>query len=293
MPQESFPCTTLTSLKHSFQTKLEEYKVALEEVRVEGTLGSVERLRVIEAELNNIKTEIEEELNEAGYTLEEITTLSTNYEHPDGRVEDITLDLEATLKDFESFYNTHGIPVPPDFAPKIREIFTTNQTAIENEIKTKGFNKMLVVPGNLSLPDIAKKLEMENGYYLWDDFKNAGGFARAIETTHTENHRLILVHDAKELTNRPELASTLNITGIDAENHDPLSLTDYLVFANHHYTKTGEHLDTTKYTWTSTQAGSGFVRVAWYPGGGQLGVDVGVPGGARGSLGVRPSAVFT
>ncbi len=293
MSKEPFPCTTISTLKSNLEVKLEEYKVALEEARVEGTVGSVERLRAIEVELETLKTVIEEELNEVGYSLEEVTTLSTRYKHPDGRVEDVTLDIEATLEDFESFYNTHGIPVPPDFAPKIREIFTTNQTAIENAIKTKGFNKMLLVPGNLSLPNVAKKMEMEQGYFLGDNFKNAGGFTGAIETTHTENHRLILVHDAKELTDRPELASTLNISGTDAQNQDPLSLTDYLVFANHHYTKTGEHLDTAKLTWTSTQAGTGLVRVRWDSGGGLLYVGVIDPSGSRGNLGVRSSAVFT
>ncbi len=69
----SFPCTTLTSLKHSLQTKLEEYKVVLEEVRVEGTVGSVQRLRDIEVELETLKTTIEEELNKAGYSLETAT----------------------------------------------------------------------------------------------------------------------------------------------------------------------------------------------------------------------------
>ncbi len=78
MPKEPFPCTTLTSLKHSLQTKLEEYKAALEEVRIEGTMSSVQRLRAIEAELTNIKTAIEEELNKAGYSLETPETTDPN-----------------------------------------------------------------------------------------------------------------------------------------------------------------------------------------------------------------------
>ncbi len=293
MPKEPFPCTTLTSLKHSLQTKLEEYKVALEEVRETGTVGSVERLRAIEAELTNIKTTIEEELNKAGYTLEEVTTLSTRYEHPDGRVEDVTLDIEATLEDFEGFYNTHGIPVPPDFAPKIREIFNNNQIKIREQIKTKGFNKMIVVPGNLSLPDIVDKLQMGNGYFLGDNFKNAGGFAIAIEPTYTKNHRLILIHDAKELTDRPELASTLKITGTDAEIQKPLSLTDYLVFAKHHHTQTNEHLGGTKAIWMSTKSGINLVCVVWFPDRAGFIVDSRDSLFLNDDLGVRPSAVFT
>ncbi len=289
----SFPCPTITSLKHSLQTKLEEYKVALEEVRETGTVGSVQRLRIIEVELETLKTTIEEELNKAGYTLEEVTTLSTNYEHPDGKLETITFDLEATLKDFKSFYSTHGIPVPKDFAPKMRKIFNDNQTEIEDAIKTKGFNKMILVPGNLSLTDIAEKMKMEKGYWLGESFKNTGGFAGVIETTHTENHRLILVHDAKELTLRPELASTLKITGTDAQNHNPLSLTDYLVLAKHYYTKTGKHLDTNNSTWTSNIASVTFIVVTWVDSDKALNVYAYIPSCSYDNLGVRPSAVFT
>ncbi len=293
MSKEPFPCSIISTLKSNLEVKLEEYKVALEEVRVEGTTRSVERLRAIEVELETLNIAIEKELNKAGYSLEEVSTLSTRYEHPDGRVEDVTLDIESTLEDFEDFYNTHGIPVPSDFAPKIREIFNNNQIKIREQIKTKGFNKMLVVPGNLSLPDIVDKLQMENGYFLGDNFKNAGGFAIAIEPTYTKNHRLILIHDAKELTDRPELASTLKITGTDAQNQNPLSLTDYLVLAKHHYTQTSEHLGGTKAIWMSTKSGINLVCVVWFPDRAGFIVDSRDSLFLNDDLGVRPSAVFT
>ncbi len=78
MSKEPFPCSIISTLKSNLEVKLEEYKAALEEVRETGTVGSVERLRAIEAELTNIKTAIEEELNKAGYSLETPETTDPN-----------------------------------------------------------------------------------------------------------------------------------------------------------------------------------------------------------------------
>ncbi len=299
MSKEPFPCSIISTLKSNLEIKLEEYKVALEEVRAEGTMNSVRRLRAIEAELDTIKSELEDELSKAGYSLEEenTSTLSADYKHPDGKLETITFDLEATLEDFKSFYDTHGIPVPSDFAPKIREIFNNNQTAIENEIKIHGFNKMLVVPGNLSLIDVARKMSKGKGYNLRGNFKDNRGFAGATEPPHTKKHRLVLVHDAEELSDREELKSTINIRGVDAESFNLLSLTDYLIFAKHHYIQTKKHLDTTDRTWIATKSGSNtitnLVSVGWIRDDRRLSVRTYGIAVSYGDLGVRPSAVFT
>ncbi len=296
MSKEPFPCTTITSLKHSLQVKLEEYKAALEEVRETGTVGSVERLRVIEAELTSIKTEIEEELNKAGYSLEEENTskLSVDYEHPDGEVENITFDLEFIIHDFQSFFVDHDLEVPPDFAPKIREIFNNNQIKIREQIKTKGFNKMLVVPGNLSLRYVMRRMEQDKGTLIWFN-DDTDFFSAVIEPPHTQKHRLILVHDAGELSDREELASTLDITNTDALLHNPLSLVDYLIFARHHKNQTGKQLDAYLGTWTSSILDAGILCVSFFDSGEKLSIHINriSLGLAYSPVGVRPSAVFT
>ncbi len=117
MSKEPFPCSTISTLKSNLEVKLEEYKVALEEVRVEGTMSSVNRLKEIEVELDTIKGEIEDELSKVGYSLEipEVTdpnvinqelkelgspaTIDTNIE---GGVINLTLSPEI-LKALQSY----------------------------------------------------------------------------------------------------------------------------------------------------------------------------------------------
>jgi hypothetical protein len=217
--------------------------------------------------------------------------ISASYTHPDGKKETITLDLEAKFQEFLSFYQKTKVDLPPDFENTIRDIWNNNQTEIEQAIEQNGFDEMLIIPGSIPLTDLAEKTKMENGNWESDNFKAGGSFAGAV-SQNVDKPRLVLVHKTQELTERPELASTLNIKGQDVKLDQTLTLEDYLVFQRKYFEETGKHLDEKKYVWLATKSGTRLVHSRWNPAHRKLdvyAVDLGYQGG---NLGVRPSRCF-
>jgi DNA polymerase III delta prime subunit len=221
----------------------------------------------------------------------QISEISADYEHPDGKRETITLDFEAKLQEFISFYQKTNIDLPTDFEDIVRDLWEKNQDKIEQAIEQKGFDELLIIPGNIPLADLAEKMKMESGNYTSGNFTEGGGFAGAI-SFNTDKPRLILVHKTQNLKDRPELASTLNIKGQDVKLDEALTLEDYLIFQKKYFEETNKHLDEDGWTWLATKSAARLVNSYWDPGAHQLVVracDLAFQGG---SLGVRPACCF-
>ena len=217
--------------------------------------------------------------------------ISASYTHPDGKKETITIELEANLEEFLSFYKKTGIDLPPDFEDAIRDIWNANQTEIEEAIEQNGFNDILVIPAIQSIEELKDKMTMENGYYTDSDFNNAGGFASVV-SPNTDKPRLILVHNSQNLKDRPELEQTLNTKGQDVKLDQALTLEDYIIFQRKYFEETGKHLDEDGWTWLSFKVGTRLVYSHWNPGNHELYVNAFALGSQSGFLGVRPSRCF-
>ncbi len=205
--------------------------------------------------------------------------------------ESITLDLEAKTKEFLDLYQKTGLDLPPDFEESIAEIWNRNSTEIQEAIEQNGFDDVLLVPGNISLPELADKMKMEKGNYEYGNFKEGGGFAGAV-SSNVDKPRLVLVHKAQNLKDRPELAKTRNTKGQDVKLDQALTLEDYLVFQRKYFEETGKHLDEDGWTWLATKSGARLVDAGWDPDSGELCVGAGDLGVQDEGLGVRPSRSF-
>jgi flagellar hook-basal body complex protein FliE len=286
----------LDSLKPDLQEGIKEYEQALKDGLFEDANGEPEgsgearkealqrKLTALADRAEKIKDRLDskEELSEA------MPEVSTTYTHPDGKKETITLDIEAKLQDFISFYQKTNIDLPPDFEDTIHDIWDRNQAEIEQAIEQNGFDDMLIIPGNIPLADLAEKMKMENGYYFYqvkDDFSD-------VVSQNVDQPRLILVHKTQELDDRPELASTLNIKGQDVKLAQTLTLEDYIIFQRKYFEETGKHLDEEKAVWVATRSGARLVYSYWYPDDHGLDVRANDLAGQSGRLGARPSRCF-
>mgnify|MGYP001579060380 FL=1 len=217
--------------------------------------------------------------------------LSTSYTRPDGRVETITLNLESKLQEFIDLYAQTNINLPPNFKDTIRSIWNNNQVEIEKAIQQQGFNELLILPGNIPLPELKDKMSMENGYLEGSNFTSGGSFASA-KSPNVTKARIVLVHNAQDLQDRQELAQTLNIKGQDVKLDQALSLEDYIVFQRYYFEKTGKHLDEVNYTWLNTKSGACLVHSIWSPDDGILYVRASDPDDRASHLGSRLSRCF-
>jgi hypothetical protein len=186
--------------------------------------------------------------------------------------ETITIDFEKKLEYSVSFYKTHNIDLPENFTEIMIDIWTRNIDIIKKTIEEQGFDEILLIPGNLSVPDIHAK--MSEGYSATttgDLFDEGGSFEGVIEKT--TGPRIILIHKnrAQNLEDRLELEKTL---GDDADSlinsGQTLTLTDYLIYQRQFFEETGKHLDESDYyTYlpgsTVRNSGGGFyvVDVLW------------------------------
>jgi len=221
--------------------------------------------------------------------------LSATYTHPDGKQENITISFEQKFQEFIDLYKTTNLNLPPDFEDSIRIIWETNQTEMEQAIQEKGFDEILIIPGNIPLSELSEKMKMEDGY---GDYINLGGKTvdildgANISSQNTNKPRIILVHNTQNLKDRPELEQTLNTKGKDVKPNEALSLEDYLVFQRKYFEKNQKHLDKNGGTWLSTKSGSRLVGSSWGSGNRRLSVDAIVLEYSSGNLGVRPSRCF-
>ncbi len=253
-------------------------------------------------DLNDIPTDELRTLNALYEKLDalvspETPALSATYHRPqeDGTTtpEVIELSLEASLSSFESFYTTHHLDLPPDFKERMEDIWNRNRSEMEKAIEQYGFDTLLLVPGGTALPDLHTKMtEGYNHTFEGGNFKTGGSFAGVSEDTSKD--RIILVHKAQELNLHPALNDTLNKAAQTfLDQHESLTLSDYLIFQRKHFDETGQHLDEKEWTWLpGSRSGTPVVLAYWRPDGGRLGVNADGPSNRSSNRGCRLSRCF-
>ena len=290
----------LSSMKSPLQEGIREYEQALKDDVFEDADGEPAgsgdaRKEEMQAKLTALADRAEKvktELNSGELLANQTFEVSASYTHPDGKKETITIDFESKLQDFISFYQKTNIDLSVDFEDVVREIWDKNQIEIEQSMEQNGFDEILIVPGNISLTELKDKMTMESGYWESSNFKDGGSFAGAKSQNNVDKPRLILAHKTKELTDRPELASTLNIKGQDVKLDQTLTLEDYLIFQRKYFEETGKHLDETRYVWLATKSDARLVNSRWDPAARRLDVDANDLTLQGDGLGVRPSRCF-
>ena len=292
----------LKSLKPTWQEWIKEYEQALKDGVFEDADGEqegagVSRKDALEEKITAISDRAEKmkvKLDSKEALPQATPEISASYTHPDGKKETVTLDLEAKLQDFISFYQKTKVDLPPDFEDTVRDIWNNNQTEIEQAIEQNGFNGLLVIPATPNIGDLSKKMKMENGYY--DNIKTSSTVQTLngipLISQNVDKPRLILVHKTQNLKDRLELKKTLNIKGQDVKLDQALTLEDYIIFGTKYYMETGKHLDEDGWTWLATKAGARLVYSVWPPGNHGLAVHAADLDFQDDSLGVRPSRCF-
>ena len=209
--------------------------------------------------------------------------------------ETIEIDFEKRLEQSINFYKNHSIDIPDDFAEKMKDIWERNQDEIKNAIEEKGFDEILLIPENVPLEELDKK--MTEGYksetYLSDNFKSGGSWSGVKEDNET---RMVLVHkkNAQNLKDHPLLKETLGKTAeFFIKAGEKLNLTDYEIFQREYFEETRKHLDEDGWTWLpGSKSGSRVVSSDFNPGDGQVYVDADDPGSSGDGLGCRLSRSF-
>ena len=300
----------LKPLKPALQEGIKEYEQALKDDVFEDAPGEPSgtgeaRKEAMQKNLTAIFDRAEKLKNKlnSGEILSQATPeISTTYSRPDGKKETITLDFEAKLQEFISFYQKTNLDLPADFEDTARDLWDRNQAEIEQAMEQKGFNDLLIIPGNIPLADLAEKMKMESGYWLGDNFKNGGNFAGVV-SPNVDKPRIILFHKKTlpEVQAENGLDVHLNITAGDAlklfeKNPDEhMTLPDFIILERKVFEDSGIHItDYTKNSgqWLNTKAGARLVYSHWYPDAHKLHVAAYVLESQAGDLGVRPSRCF-
>ncbi|MDD4803740.1 MAG: hypothetical protein PHN69_01070 [Candidatus Pacebacteria bacterium] len=222
--------------------------------------------------------------------IERLQKIEAVYTRPDGKQETIEFDFEKELTNFSDFYKKTGIELPSDFEDSMRDIWNRNQEQIQNEVGNKGFNEILLIPENISLTELKEKMSVGNGYFEHRNFENNGSFDKVISPT--KNNRIVLTYNTKELTDRPELNSTLDTKEQDVNISKALSLEDYLILYKKIFEETGEHIDVEKSSWTSTKLDTRLVHVRCFSIENKLDIDADGFGYHDPDMGTRTSSSF-
>jgi len=301
-PQEKLRASyteRLATLQHPIIEATKEYQTALAEEAFEDQTGEEagageKRRKVMQNKITTLLDRAEKLKTQldSGEPLPTFTPdLTTTYHHPDGHSETIHIDLEQKLQDFTTFYQQNHLDLPANFEDIIHDLWERNQTEIQTAIEQHGFDDLLLIPAGLSLPDIADKLQMENGYLEGSNFTTGGSFAGATDPQ-PDQSRLVLVHHSQNLEDRPELVATKNVKGQDLNLDHLLTLSDHLIFQKKYFTETNQHLDVKGWTWLATKSGARLVYAGWGPVGGRLSVGAYDLSILPPNLGARPSRSF-
>jgi len=246
--------------------------------------------------------------------LESLSPIFARYEYKNpetGQVEsteDITLDIEQAISAYEALYRKERggrkLPLPPDFAAQMEDIWSRNREAIKQAIEEKGFDDLILIPEGLNLEELHQTMTADySKTYEDSDFKAGGSFAGVTEAR--LGSRLVLIHrrNAKDPTDpnvRPEIKQTLNISAKEAKGKgEDLCLSEYLVYQRRYFEEEQQHLDPKGWTWCpgstvpNPAGGVRFVNANWYPDDGQVVVDAVGPSFRHSLLAARSSRVFS
>jgi hypothetical protein len=300
----------LQSLKPTLEEGIKEYEQALEDDVFEDAegepAGTGEAKKVaMQNKLTALfdRAEKMRERLDSGEPIPQATPeISTTYTHPDGKTETITLDFEAKLTEFLSFYQKTNVDLPLDFEDTARDLWDRNQAEIEQAITQNGFEDMLIIPGNIPLADLAEKMKMESGNYTGSNFDEGGGFTGAI-SPNADQPRIILFHKKTlpEVQAETGLDVHLNITAGEAlklfqqKPNEHMTLPDFIIMERKIFEESGIHIsDYTKKSgqWLNTKSGTRLVYSRWFPSDHQLFVNAFDLTYRIDSLGVRPARCF-
>ncbi len=243
--------------------------------------------------------------------IKESLVISTEFKYRDEKGkekrEKIEIDIDEQVEKFSGLYEKYGVEIPADFSGTIKDIWNRNSSEIEEAIKEKGFNTVILVPENLPKSLVLNNLLTEGyaGTYESDNFKEGGSFEGV--TDKIAGCRIILVHDSVHIKDHPVLKGTLGGKANKfMEDREKLTLSDYLILQRKIFDETGNHIDTKHedgyYYWTwlpgstvSKEAGGGFrvVNAHWSPDDGQIGVNANDPDNSYPNLGCRLSRLFS
>jgi hypothetical protein len=254
------------------------------------------------AEMGKVEEEIDRLILELDKIIFETTVTATYNRKDENHVEMseiITIDFEKKLEYSVNFYRNHNIDLPENFRDIMTDIWNRNIDVFQKTIEEQGFDEILLIPGNVSVPDVHNK--MSKGYFatskgVW--FDEGGSFEGVIEKT--TKPRIILIHKiiAHNLYDRPGLEKTLEKNADSFINSgQTLTLIDYLIYQRQYFEETGKHLDESSRAWipgsTVKNLGGGFgvVDVGWD--GDRLYVDADDPSGSVLGFGCRLSRCLT
>jgi hypothetical protein len=288
----------LNILAKSVQADLVDYEARLDDDNFEDKDAIQKSITNKIERLENMKA-----LIDSGEEIPSITSvIQANYEYTNPETkkienqETITIDLEKKLQEFIDFYTTTTVDIPVGFEDDVRGIWERNGEEIQKAIEEKGFDDVLIIPADLSLVELSKKMKMENGYYDAITSSSTLQDLTGIPLTSTgvDKTRVILVHKTQNLKDRPELKETLGVKAQDIKIDESLSLDDYIIFSKKFNIDTGKHLDEDGWTWTPrTKSGARFVGSCWDPARGELNVAASDAGSSSPDLGCRSSRYFT
>ena len=187
-------------------------------------------------------------------------TLAEKYQ---GGAETIEISMEQKLIEFRTFYEQHGIPLTEGFEFSMKGIWTRNAREIHKAIRNKGFNDILLIPGNLSLPELHAKMTDTYAPTLEGvNFREGGSFAPA-KSVDTDKHRIVLVHKLQNLQQNPKLYKLFLVPPNSVKLKEALTLEDYLIFQRIYFEETQKHLDTLGQNWVATMSGGRLVYCVW------------------------------
>ena len=131
----------LNSTESPLREGAKEYEQAIQnglfEDQVDEPAGSGEiRKEEMENKLNSLlaRTKKMKALLDSKEILPQATPeISSEYTHPNGSKETITISLEQKLQEFLSFYKKNNIDLPPEFEDIVHNLWEANQPATNDE----------------------------------------------------------------------------------------------------------------------------------------------------------------
>jgi hypothetical protein len=230
-------------------------------------------------------------------------------------MKEISFNFETILAFNQDFYNKHGVELPESFEEIMADIWERNSDEILLQVQEKGFDKMIFIPESVDEIDLTLlEAKMTDHYEKEKGNKTYWGINAGEVKSGRSGNRIVLLHQADDLTSHPELKKTLGTkyggektNGEDNKAEDfvksgeSMTIQEWLVFQRQIQIEKGVHVDGKltpdgSYiyaTWLpGSSAGSQVVYAYWYPGSGQVRVYSSTPGNSDPAFGCRLSRCF-
>jgi hypothetical protein len=230
-------------------------------------------------------------------------------------LKEISFNFETILAFNQDFYNKHGVELPESFEEIMMDIWERNSDEIFLQVEQKGFDKMIFIPESVDEIDLTLfEAKMTDHYEKEKGNKTYWGINASVVKSGRSGNRIVLLHQADDLTSHPELKKTLGTkyggektNGEDNKAEDfvksgeSMTIQEWLVFQRQIQIEKGVHVDGKltpdgSYiyaTWLpGSKAGSEVVYAYWHPGLGQVRVYSYTPDRSSPNFGCRLSRCF-